>query len=103
MAVNFILIDGSYFIFYRYFAIKQWFKFSHPDEKLDVPIENDDFIQKFKETFQYKMNEIAKKLKINNPQILVGKDCKRSNIGETNLFQNIKTIESKLYEYFFIL
>ena len=90
MTVNFILIDGSYFIFYRYFAIKQWFKFSHPDEKLDVPIENDDFIQKFKETFQHKMNEIGKKLKISNPQILVGKDCKRSDIWRNEFISEYK-------------
>ena len=31
-APQFLLIDGSYFMFYRYFALLQWWKHSHPDE-----------------------------------------------------------------------
>ena len=42
---NFILIDGSYFIFYRYFAIQNWFKFSHKNEILDNPVKNNDFVE----------------------------------------------------------
>ena len=30
---NFILIDGSYYCFYRYFAIEQWFRLAKKDEK----------------------------------------------------------------------
>ena len=32
---NFILIDGSYFIFYRYFAILNWFKLAKKDQIID--------------------------------------------------------------------
>ena len=77
---NFILIDGSYFIFYRYYAVKQWFKFSHPEEKTETDALHIDFINKFKTTFHDKMLEIPKKLNIENPITLVGKDCPRKEI-----------------------
>ena len=77
---NFILMDGSYFIFYRYYAVKQWFKFSHPEEKTETDALHIDFINKFKTTFHDKMLEIPKKLNIENPITLVGKDCPRKEI-----------------------
>ena len=45
-APQFLLIDGSYYMFYRYFAVEQWWKHSHPDEPLENPIENDGGQQK---------------------------------------------------------
>ena len=61
---NFILIDGSYFIFYRYFAILNWFKLAKKDQIIDEehpPYENNDFLDKFLKTFQLKLLEIPKK------------------------------------------
>ncbi len=80
---QFILIDGSYFIFFRYYAILNWFKLAKRDQTLDKehpPEKNNDFVDKFTKTFQQKMQEIPKKLKIDNPIILVGKDCPRQKI-----------------------
>ena len=80
---NFILIDGSYFIFYRYFAILNWFKLAKKDQIIDEehpPYENNDFLDKFLKTFQLKLLEIPKKLKVKNPIILIGKDCPRKEI-----------------------
>ena len=37
---NIILIDLSYFIFYRYYALVQWWKLAKPDNELGNPIEN---------------------------------------------------------------
>ena len=61
--MNFIIIDLSYFIFYRYYALIQWWKLAKPDEELGVPIENPEFVEKFKKTFVEKIREIEKKLK----------------------------------------
>ena len=59
---NFILIDGSYFIFFRYYAILNWCKMAKKD--INPSIENKDFVDKFKTTFISKIKEIPKKLKI---------------------------------------
>ena len=80
---HFILIDGSYFIFFRFYAISNWFKLAKKDQIIDkdnLPENNTEFVEKFKKTFQTKLLEIPKKLKIKNPIILVGRDCPREEI-----------------------
>lgn len=77
---NFILVDGSYYIFYRYYAMLNWFKLAKKDETLGNPIENEFFLEKFKSTFIDKLKNIPKKLKIKNPIMLVGRDCPRKTI-----------------------
>jgi len=93
---NFILIDGSYFIFYRYFAIQNWFAFSHKNEVLDIPAENADFVEKFRNTFISKIKDIPKKLHIENPIILVGKDCPRKKIWRMKLYADYK--KNRVYD-----
>jgi 5'-3' exonuclease len=88
---NYILIDGSYFVFFRYHSLKQWWGFSHKDDSDSLPIdENPEFIQKFKDIFSDKIKEIAIKLKIKNPVYIVGKDCPRGDIWRNQFIQNYK-------------
>ena len=47
----FILVDTSYWIFYRYFAIIQWWGHSNPETPLTNPYENEEFVEKFLKTF----------------------------------------------------
>ena len=50
---TFVLIDGSYFCFYRYHSLLSWWKNAYPDE-IDVlqdPYQNEKFVEKFKKTF----------------------------------------------------
>lgn len=57
---NYILIDASYFIFYRVFALYIWWKNAKPEDVLENPYNNEEFVEKFKETFKSKINEIKK-------------------------------------------
>ena len=92
---NFIFIDGSYYCFYRYFAIENWFKLAKPEEKISNPIENETFVAKFRKTFVEKIKEIPKKLGIDNPIFIVGKDCPRKEIWRMNLFKEYKKNREK--------
>ena len=87
-----ILIDGSYFIFYRYFALLQWWKLSHKDEPLTShPIHNTEFVDKFRVTFSAKIREITKKLKITEPvKLIVAQDCPRCDIWRNELLSSYK-------------
>ena len=38
---TFIFVDGSYYNFYRYFALMQWWKNAYPEEPLDDPNQNE--------------------------------------------------------------
>ena len=93
MNPTFIFVDGSYYNFYRYFALLQWWKISYPDEPLDDPYQNEKFVEKFKKTFVDNLLQMPKKLKIDkniNPIMIVGKDCKRENIWRNEIFEKYK-------------
>ena len=93
MNPTFIFVDGSYYNFYRYFALLQWWKNAYPDEPLDDPYQNEKFVEKFKKTFVDNLLQMPKKLKIDkniNPIMIVGKDCKREHIWRNELFPKYK-------------
>jgi 5'-3' exonuclease len=89
---TFIFIDGSYFCFYRYHSLLTWWKNAYPDEKETLldPFQNEKFVDKFKKTFVSNIEKITKTLKLDNPIIIVGKDCKRENIWRNDLFPDYK-------------
>jgi len=90
----FIFVDGSYYNFYRYFALLQWWKNVYPENPIVNPIENPLFVEKFKKTHVENLQKISKKLKIPktaNPILIVGKDCKRENIWRMELFSKYKS------------
>ena len=93
MNPTFIFVDGSYYNFYRYFALLNWWKITHPETLLDDPFQNVSFVEKFKKTHVENLQQIHKKLKIPktvNPILIVGKDCKRENIWRMELFSKYK-------------
>ena len=92
---NFLLIDGSYFCFFRYYAIMQWWGLAKRDEPLGVPAENEEFVGKFTTTFTDKISEIKKKLKIENPVVIIGKDCPRKTIWRYDLMKSYKENRDK--------
>ena len=94
MNPTFIFVDGSYYCFYRYFALLQWWKNAYPDEPLDDPYQNEKFVEKFRKTFVDNLEQIPKKLKIHKehvkPILIVGKDCKREHIWRNDIFNHYK-------------
>jgi 5'-3' exonuclease len=93
MKPTFIFIDGSYFCFYRYHSLLTWWKNAYP-EQVDVlqdPFNNELFVEKFRKTFVDNVKKIPKILKLVNPLIIVGKDCKREKIWRNALFPEYKT------------
>ena len=91
---TFIFIDGSYFCFYRYFSLMNWWRNAYPEEPMEDPFKNEIFVEKFRKTFVDNVLQIPKKLGLNKldlePIIIVGKDCKRENIWRTELFPKYK-------------
>ena len=90
---TFIFIDGSYFNFYRYYSLMNWWRNAYPEEPLEDPFQNEKFVEKFRKTFIENVQQIAKKLGISKeiePILIVGKDCKREHIWRTELFPQYK-------------
>ncbi len=82
--MNFVLIDGSYYIFYRYYALKVWWNKARGLDEPKEPGDSERFIEKFRTTFVSKIKEIDKNLGIANSIKLVGKDCPQKTIWRNN-------------------
>ena len=87
---NVIIIDGSYFVFFRYYAVISWWKIAKKDPLPEKPFESVEFAEAFKKLFIKKIKEIPIKLKIKNPIIIVGKDCPRKDIWRNEFIENYK-------------
>jgi hypothetical protein len=74
----YIFIDGSYFCFYRYFAMMNWWKNAYPDEVLENPIQNPMFVEKFKKTFIENLQKITINLNIEPKKIKITKKSKQN-------------------------
>ena len=85
---NYLIIDGSYYCFYRYHALKQWWGFARKDD--DLQEHDEEFLEKFRDVFVTKLKELPKTLKIDNPTIILGKDCPRKDIWRMELFPEYK-------------
>ena len=62
----YLLLDTSYVIFYRYFALLQWWKMAKKEEELGDPNHNPEFIEKFEKTFLNCINIIKQKLDLHH-------------------------------------
>ena len=87
---NYILIDGSYFVFYRFHALLAWWRLKHKDVPINNPIENPEFVEKFKKLFVEKIELFPHLLSIKDPVIIIGKDCPRSDIWRNEHLNSYK-------------
>ena len=93
--MNFLLIDGSYYIFFRYYALLNWWRFSGKAEEGKDPHVNEAFIERFESVFVSKIEEIKKKLKLKNCVTIVGRDCPRSEIWRMAVLPQYKANRDK--------
>jgi 5'-3' exonuclease len=86
-----MMIDTSYFIFYRYFAVFNWYKLSQKTP-LDVPnILNDVlFMEKFVKLFEENLEKLRKKHLVPYENIIFVKDCIRDHIWRYKHYENYK-------------
>ena len=93
----FILVDTSYWIFYRYFAIIQWWGHSNPETPLTNPYENEEFVEKFLKTFNESLVGFKKKQKIHKKTstIIAVRDCPRASIWRNTLYSDYKGTREK--------
>lgn len=87
-----VLIDCSYYIFYRYFATKKWISFQKIEDKEDKVdnTDNEDFIKYFEKHFENDMKKICKKFKTLKNNIYFGVDCMRNTIWRNEYHNSYK-------------
>lgn len=89
----YLFIDASYLIFYRYYALLQWWKLANRDIELPHnPYECDEFVAKFNKIMLESIETIKKKLKIHKKEVTVcvARDCHRKDIWRNSLYNKYK-------------
>jgi 5'-3' exonuclease len=90
---TFLLIDTSYLIFYRIFAIKSWFNRAYPDDEITDPILNETFMEKYDKLFISSIEKVIKNMKFNIPisNWIFAQDCAcEKSIWRYELFPEYK-------------
>jgi hypothetical protein len=80
---GFILVDVSYTVFYKFYALKNWYTLAHKEVEITPDYiwgDNPDFVEKFKKLYMEQLLKIAKKSKIPLSNLLFITDCKQSEI-----------------------
>lgn len=85
-----ILIDSSYYVFYRYFATMRWFTFQKKTFDIDTITENEEFIQFFTKHVESDLQKICKKWKTSIENLIFCTDCQRCNIWRNDIFPEYK-------------
>lgn len=85
-----VLIDGGYYVFYRYFATKSWFAFQKKEFNVDSITDNKEFIDSFIKHMENDIKKICKKWKTNINNIVFCTDCQRSKIWRNDIYDAYK-------------
>ena len=86
-----LIIDTSYFNFYRFFVTTNWYKCAHQDEIIEDGYEwvnNVEFWEKFKKMFLQTLQKFEKKFKPN--RVIFARDCPRDQIWRVPYFSEYK-------------
>lgn len=87
MSEPILVIDTSYAIFYRFYAIKSYLKISKRND-VECTVDNESFTEMYKRTFIDMIHKLCKKFK--PTKIVFAIDCPRNNIWRTEIMTNYK-------------
>mgnify|MGYP001405939059 CR=1 FL=1 len=93
--MHYLFIDGSYWVFFRYYAIMRWMSLAHKEVEIPDPYKNKLFRDKFIATFISKLDLIKEKLDIDDSNIIVAKDCSRKQIWRNAMYDKYKATRDK--------
>jgi len=82
-----LLIDSSYYVFYRYFATYKWYSMQ---KKKDTYTESE-FAESFIKHMQSDIKKISRKWKTETKNIIFCADCPRSKIWRNDIFTDYKS------------
>ena len=88
-----LLIDTSYLIFYRCYALKIWMSKANPDINLESTdlLEIPEFMEKYKTTFLTTVEKIMKREGQTMNNVIFLRDCSSENIWRRKIFPEYKS------------
>lgn len=91
---SFLIVDMGYACFYRFYATKTWYRFSHPDEMKENPkpewINILDFVEKYSKMFLEGIDNIRKVCNVPWSNVILAQDCRRTKIWRVELYPEYK-------------
>jgi 5'-3' exonuclease len=105
---NIILIDTSYYVFYRYFATFRWFSFQKIEVDVESIISNEVFMTAFYKHVQNDIKKLCKKWNTTISNIVFCMDCMRCDIWRNDIYDQYKAsriqsqnFNGKIFPYFY--
>ena len=90
---NILLVDLSYAIFYKFFALRNWYNRAFPDKEIPDEydwLKDEVFMDKYKKLFFDKIVKICRKNSIDYSNIVFTIDCKHTTIWRRSVYQEYK-------------
>jgi 5'-3' exonuclease len=87
-----ILIDTSYFVFYRYFSTLRWFQFRNEDIDYSTITDNETFMEAFYKHVQDDFKKLCKSWDTTLSQFIFCCDCSRGTIWRNNFTNGYKSL-----------
>jgi 5'-3' exonuclease len=76
-----LLIDHSYYVFYKYYSISRWYSFHEGKEPDHATIMDDKvFMEKYDLMYVKTIQELMKKHKVSGSNVILAVDCERAHI-----------------------
>jgi len=85
-----VLIDGSYYVFYRYFATLRWFSFQKREFDVNTISENEEYLSSFIKHMDSDLKKICKKWKTELSNVVFCTDCQRCKIWRNDIYKDYK-------------
>ena len=90
--MNYIFVDGGYFVHYRYYSMCNWWRFARQEGESEDPFANERFRVKFSDTFQRTLHDLPSKLKLvpDSTKTIIATDCPKPTIWRNDHIANYK-------------
>jgi len=89
-----LFIDLSYYVFYRYYALLNWYKLSQQPIDTGQIASNPAFLSKFEKMFTDNITKLKKRMGIADANVIFARDCTRDSIWRKSIFPNYKGTRS---------
>lgn len=86
-----LLIDTSYYVFYRYYATYNWYRRQKDDVNVATIMQDTTFVDKYTKMFEKTLSELCKKYDvIDRGNVIFVRDCARDNIWRHHIYDAYK-------------
>lgn len=90
--MNYILVDGGYFVHYRYYSMCTWWRLAKQEGESDEPFESERFRTKFGDTFARALRTLPTKLGLDGEEstICMATDCPKKEVWRNEHIESYK-------------